>query len=72
MAKQQNLRGRDKQGHIVAHDVCLHGRENGEIFVSERNQKHFVSWTQFLCPRQMLGAGANRETFVSATRLTCE
>ena len=50
------IKGPGKRGHIVAHDVSW----------AAQTGKH-LSWTQNLCPQQMLRAWANGETFVSAT-----
>ena len=63
--------------YIISHDVFL-GEQTGKHLlraqnVSGRNQKHFLCLngfsrrSQILRPQQMLRAGANRETFVSAT-----
>ena len=47
---------RKRCGNIIAHDLSLRTQN-----VSGQNQKNF------LCPKQMLRARANGETFVSAT-----
>ena len=53
---------------------CFLGCANWVTFVADtkcfwtKSERFFVSWTQNLCPQQMLGARANGETFVSATR----
>ena len=58
-------------GHIVACDVFL-GEQTGNICCGHKMflkeiRNIFVSRTQIFCPQQMLRAGADRETFVSAT-----
>ena len=69
-------KGSGKRGHIVAETLLLMtfpcARKLGNICCGHQMflnkiRNIFVSWTQNLCPQQMLRARANGETFVSAT-----